>query len=786
MLFNILKRDLKRKKTMNCILFLFSILVSMFVSSGVNNVVTVMNGTDYFFEKAGIGDYIIITQNGDGGVTDILDNSDNQEGYRIEESIFCSKEDIVSEEKELNMKNNITLVQSVKNGGINYFLEDNSVLRDVNKGEIYVSIALMNKNDLSVGDTIKIEIGNISGEFKIAGGIKDALMGSEMMGNIRIILNDEDYGKFAGDPSVEAYKGCIFYIETENAKELSAELTAGKNVLFENGRDTIKLLYVMDMILAIIVLVLSICLIIVSFVLLKFVITFTINEEYREIGVMKAIGIKNTKIRGLYMIKYFFIAVAGGLIGFLLSIPFGNMLIRAASEKMYLGNDSGYIYNIAGALIVVIIMVGFAYICTGKVKKSSPVDAIRNGHTGERFKKKTIYSLKKAHTSSVWYMAINDILSAPKRFITIVASFFLCSIFVLGIVLVTDTMNSENLITLFGKESDVYIPDSGLVKMESMSEGGEEILDEVKEDISNRLEKENMPATVSIEVWYKYTCYVDGEQYSLVLQKNSGTKTEDYEYIEGSAPENPDEIAITPGISEKTGAQIGDIITIDFGNEKKDCMVVGYFQSMNQLGQVIRLHQDAPTSMKNASALMAYQIDFTDNPDSEEIEKRVERIKDIYDIDGVYTASGYCRDCIGVVDTMESIRAMLLMITCIVVILVTVLMEKSFTSDERGQIALLKAIGFKDKTIIKWHVTRFFIVGLVAELLALALTMPVTALWCNPIWKMAGAVTVEYYFKPISILVIYPGIIIAITLISAYLTALGTRRIKSSDIVNVE
>ena len=62
--------------------------------------------------------------------------------------------------------------------------------------------------------------------------------------------------------------------------------------------------YVMDMIVAFTMLILSICLIIVSFVVLKFSITFTISEEFREIGVMKVIGISNFKIRSLYLTKY--------------------------------------------------------------------------------------------------------------------------------------------------------------------------------------------------------------------------------------------------------------------------------------------------------------------------------------------------------------------------------------------------------------------------------------------------------------------------------------------------
>ena len=300
----------------------------------------------------------------------------------------------------------------------------------------------------------------------------------------------------------------------------------------------IKLSYVMDMIIAMIVMVLSICLNIVSFVIIKFVITFTINEEYREIGVMKAIGIKNFKIRSLYVTKYFFMALVGGSAGLVLSIPFGNMLLASVSEKMVLGNDSGILLNIIGALAVMCLMVGAAYLCTGKVKKSTPVDAIRNGQTGERYKKKSRYSLTKAHSNGALYMAVNDVLSAPRRFLTIILSFMICSVFVFGLVLVADT------------------------------------------------------------------------------------KTSEYEYTEGTAPQDVDEIAITPIVSEQIGARIGDTVTINLGTEKINCIVTAYFQTMNQLGNVIRLHEDVPTSMKYSSGMMSYQIDFDDDPDDKVIADR--------------------------------------------------------------------------------------------------------------------------------------------------------------------
>lgn len=788
MYFNILKKDLKKKKTMNIILFLFTVLASMFVASGLSNVTAVMSGTDYYMEKAGVGDYIIITMKGDGGVPAILDASENVESYRVENPCFIQKTDIRvnGRELELNNGNQLYLIQTIPKDGFNFYLSDNKKLDSVNNGEIYVTAGWLQKSGSKLGDSIGVSLDGKNMEFKIAGEIKDALLGSDMMGNTRLIISEEDWESFFMQESLNPYKGYIYNISTNDESALSSEVSEASNIVFDGSSSVVKLTYIMELIVAMIVLVLSICLIIVSFVILKFVITFSVQEEFREIGVMKAIGIRNSKIRSLYAVKYLFMAVTGGITGFILSLPFGNMLLSAVSEKMVLGNDKGILINVIGAAAVILIMIFFTYLCTGRVKKFTPIDAIRNGQTGERYRKKTVYPLYRAHTKGALYMAVNDILSAPRRFFTIILSFFLCSIFVLGVVMVTDTMSSKNLITVFGKEADVYINDSKLVKIEYMKKGGSEELKESYDKMEKELSDNGMPGQVSMEVWYKFRCEVNGRSYTVSFQQNTETSASDYEYTEGYAPQNADEIAITPAIGKKLGIQIGDILKVDFGEEKRDCMVVGYFQSLNQLGEIIRLHEDAPASMEYASAIMSYQIEFDDNPDEAEIGRRIEWIKDFYGINDVFSAAGYCSDNIGVVDTMEGISKLLLGITCIVVILVTVLMERSFIFDETGQIALLKAVGFKDRTIIKWHICRFMLIGIISEILAAALTLPVTKLWCDPIWGMMGATDVEYFFNPLSILLIYPGVVLAVTLASISVTALYTKKIKSRDIVNIE
>lgn len=787
MLFRILKHDLKRKKTMNLILFLFIILATMFVASGINNVVTVMNGTDYYLDEAGVGDYVIITMGDDdtGDLDKMLAEESAVKDYRREYVVFGAQDNVKAADGSSVECKNTTIYQSVETSAITFFDEDNKPLTAVEQGHIYVTGDFMEVNELKEGDKIQFEHSGTELTFILSGTAKDALLGSDLMGNTRFILNDSDMQKlFDNETIYNNYKGEICYIDTDDVKAMTVAMSDVSNVAFDGSRSMIKMCYVMDMIVAFLMMILSVCLIIVSFVVLKFSITFTITEEFREIGVMKAIGLSNFKIRSLYIVKYMIMALFGAVIGFFVSLPFGSLLLDSVSKKMVLGNDNAVFVNLIGSLLVVLIIVLFAYLCTGKVKKASPVDAIRSGQTGERYKNKSTLRIHMCPAGNAAFMAANDVLSSPKRFLAIVSSFGLCTLFVLILVNTTATMKSDKLIYTFGSKSDLYVTDIADV-MDYMYSSKEGMLEHL-EEMADELGEEGMPSELCIELQYKYPVTFEGVDSVFNFQQGLNTEITDYKYTEGVAPQNEYEIAITPQISELTGAKIGDTITIHYGEEDVDCMVTAYFQTMNLMGEIIRLHEDAPADFSHISSMMQYQIKFTDEPSEEEIELRKERIKKLYDNDKVMNAAEYCIDCTGVADTMESVQFLLLAITLVVVVLVTILMERSFIADEKSQIAILKAIGFKDSLIIRWHIYRLGLVALIAVVLAAVLSIPMTELCISPIFGMMGASDVDYNIEPLQIFVLYPGIVLVMTVIITWITALYTKTIKSSDTANVE
>lgn len=791
MYLRILKKDLKRKKTMNIILLLFVILATTFVSSSVNNIIAVVTGLDSYFEKAGMPDYFAATIDKIGGTSmeKLLDEIDAVESYGIEHVVYANADNILYKGDPLASLKNTAMFYSFEDAELNYFDVNNQVIEEVEPGQVYVSGKHILNGVLDIGEKLVVELEDVSVTLEIAGSFKDAALGSDMSGNTRFLMNEIDYQKFMESETVKSlYCGSLCYINTNDVAELEKMFSMQDSNIITNGDiGLLKSSYVMDMVIAGVLLVVSICLILVAFVVLKFTIAFTMTEEYREIGVMKAIGIRDVKVRSLYLVKYFFLAVFGAAIGFFIGRPFGDMLLANFSQTIVLEHKYGLHISICCAILVVVVILLFCFACTGKVKKYTPVDAIRNGTTGERFQKKGVVRLCKSPFQPSAYLAVNDVMSSPRRFGTLILTFTICLSLVLILVNSVNTLKSDKLIKTFSiTETDVYMSND-LELMSIMGESGREILVKNQREIEQTLAERDMPAECVTEVIYKLSLIHGEYAYKSMILQGVGTSADDYEYFQGTAPENANEIAITNLISQKLNAHIGDTITIRQAEGEKEYIITALFQNMNNMGEGVRLHEDAELDFVQTAGYFALQIDFTDNPDETEVLKRIEKIKEIYDTDQVYTAGEYIDKMIGVSSILDSVRALVLAVVLIIIMLVTVLLERSFITKERGEIAILKAIGFRDSKIVAWHTLRFGIVSLISTVISLILLLPLTEFSAGPIFSMMGAdFGIEYEIVPMEVYVIYPVIVLVVTMVSAFVTSLHVRSISASECTNIE
>ena len=791
MYLNILKKDLKSKKTMNMILLVFIILATMFVSSSANNIISVTSALDNYFEMAGAPDFMFATMNkaGIADIDSVISTATAIEDVRNEKIIYVSSTELKWNREEIKFSAGTNVLQSDRDMALNYFLDDGSILKSVKQGDVYITGHSAQSAGINIGDKVTVTVNGISRELRYAGGIKDAVLGSNQMSLARYIINDDDFeAYYKQDYVVENYGGEFVYIESGDTDKLSEELKSLSDyTVIGLDRDFMKFTYIFDMIGTGLLLVISLILITIAFVVLRFTITFTIDEEYREIGVMKAIGISNVKIRGLYLVKYTALSVIGAVIGLILSFPFGEMLKNVWSKTIIISGRNVIIINILCAVFVVAVIMLFCYGCTGKVKRLSPIDAIRNGQTGERFRKKCLIGMSKSRLGAVPFMAVSDIVSSPKRYGIVTLTFVLCLSIMLMLSGTVSTLKSKSLITTFGlADCDVVL--FGEQTLEFMADDGRQKADEYLADMEKTLSENGMPANCFSEFIF-YLSVMHGENERKVnIYQGINTGMDKYSYLSGTAPQRNGEIAITQITANKLEASIGDNVTIRTMEGSKEYIITALYQTMYNQGEGVRLYTDENISYVYANGKSETQIKFTDNPGDDEIQRRIKKIAELYpDIDRIITCGEFVTENVGVAETLNTIKQMVTILSVILTALITVLMERSFIAKEQGEIALMKAVGMRNGKIYAYHTLRFLFVGIIAVIIGEALVLPLTHLCIDPIFKMMGMeLAVGYVINPAEMYLLFPLVILLTTTVSAFLTSLYTRKIKSSDTANIE
>ncbi|MDE6745696.1 MAG: hypothetical protein K2J72_03550, partial [Oscillospiraceae bacterium] len=488
----------------------------------------------------------------------------------------------------------------------------------------------------------------------------------------------------------------------------------------------------------------------------------------------------------LYIVKYLAISIIGTAIGLGLSIPFCRVMISGVSQKIIISGEDNFLVNIAAAVIVGAAVVVFSYFCTRKIRKFSPIDAIRSGETGERFKKKGILRLGRWRMPTMLFMAFNDIFSGIKSYVSMIIIFILGTLLVIIPVNTINTLRSDNLIQLFNMAKSDHV-----ISMELLFDPAEDNKANVEQhfsEIRDMFSKNGIEVDVFQEIMFQSNIK-RGEKLtnSLAFIGMGGVKTDDYVYIDGTAPQNVHEVALTYITAEQIDAKIGDDVEINVGEDTKTYTVTGITHSMNNMGEGVRFYQDEQLDFRYAGGSFGIQINYRDDPDKTSLAERKALLEELYPNAKIFTPGEYINYMIGdVTAQLDSMKMLILGIVLGINMLVAVLMVKSFITREKSEIALLKAIGFKNNSLTLWQTMRIGIVLLVSVITGALLSSPLSTLIITPVFRMMGAYSIEYDIRPLEVYAVFPLIVLSLTALAAFISAQGLRKISSADISNNE
>ncbi|MCI8670223.1 MAG: ABC transporter permease [Lachnospiraceae bacterium] len=791
MFFRILKKDLKRKKGVNFIVFLFMIMATLFVASSVNNIFVVLSATDYCMEKGKIPDiYICSYDNGNGKIKEWLEETESVKDFSENKGIFLMGNNIVEfsgkNGEDYDINNTIMLQSNWKQHML--IFDQNGDLPELKPGELAMTKKEMKRNHLKEGDSFSIQFGNYQKTFIISKPIQDPSVGSDYAGLSRYLINDSDFQ--------EIEKNCNQIVlnygvnTTNNSEFLKNFNKMGFDTMVTIEKSMFEFLYVMQMITAIILIVLGVCLIIISFLVLRFTIVFTLSEEYKEIGVMKAIGIKNLTIKKIYLIKYFMLISVAAIIGCAISIPVSKSSIKLVAGNLMLPNSresSGI--NVICAFVVMAVVMLLCLLSTNRVRRISAIQAIRNGTTGERFNRKSVLSLgKMGHTIPVLFLAINDILSEIKKYLVLILTFAMGTILIVLSVNTLESLTSEEMAKNFALDTkaDTYI---SVDTVDGLQEGlleGKTFIEKILAGLKSDIKEIGYETEISVLVYYSLGYYMEDsdEVIRFMTCQMVGADGSHVELVKGYTPVLENEIAMSEQAMKKLNAKIGDTVCMKVGDKVMDMIITASYANYLQTGESVMLNSQLDIQDVTLSGLFFLQVKLMGVQDKdtalENISKRFPEYKFNNMQQVVSSQLG------GTMDTFEAIKIIIILLVCGINIMITILMIKIFVIGEKGQIAMLRALGFSIKQLKQWQVIRIGILLIISSILGIICSTFLNNLLLKPVFAIMGAAHMKIQVNILESYCLYPFLLFVIIALAAYISLGKIKRLKIMEINNIE
>lgn len=792
MLFQMLKKDILKRRGINFILFLFITLATVFLSSSVSNIVTVSSAVDHYMEYAKVPDVNVVTNT-------------EKEKEKINTWLVKQKDKgsittydstnlLVLSEKSIQIqkhnkwtdidKNSISLYIGKMDVDYNKVYDQSGNSFEIGPGEIALSNFLMEKNKLSIGDSICLQVGNRKKIFTISQKMKDAAFGNEMAGMSRLIINKEDYKLLESDFD----KMGLYYVNTNDIVKFNQQINNQNfdSIMSVLTIDVYKMVYTFDMILAALLILIGVCLILIALLVLRFNLIFTMEEQYQEIGILKAIGFRNLSIKNIYLVKYLFIVLVGSLLGLLLSIPVSNIMIEAVSKNIIMESGTNLLINLICAIFIVILVLLFCYFCTRKLNKVSAITAIRNGETGESFGKKKGISLSKRKYMKVpFYLGLNDILSHIRRYAVLIITFAI-SFVLLTIPLNTlNTMGSKEMMKKFSlnPNSSVYlssIEQKGTEKYASKKQL-EEGITRVKKELLEKGYKTEMSA--GLIYFLKYASLGSNQHKNLMTIQLMGENINYAEYSEGTAPVLSNEIAFSKPVLKENGWSIGDYVTVKIGGKVEKLLITGTYSDYMQLGRSARVNPILDCSQDILFDYWNIMVNIDTEKSQEELATLLE--KQFPDYEWRTGPEVVDQNVGSIKEALASLLFPMTAMLCAIIMLITLLMEKLFIAREKGETAMLKSIGFRYSSVRNWQVIRMVLVALTSMVVAVPLSLLSNQFMLKPIFAIMGA-DVAIQVDLLKVYILYPGILLVAILLATLVAARGVRKIHIRELNNLE
>jgi putative ABC transport system permease protein len=776
MILKILKKDLMRKKIITAAVFIFIMLSSMLMASGSNMIINLLNSIDYLFETSSAPHF---TQSHTGEFDQNLIDEWSLENELIEKRQTVEMINISGSNLYLNseLPEDYSFMDNgfvKQNKEFDFLLNLNNEVIKVEQGEIAVPIHYMQNKDLRLGDTIVIKKNDKEISFTITNFVRDVLMNPAIISSKRFVVNEADFNTLKNNFGDSEYLISFKLNDINDLKEFRNQYSQS-NLPQKGPTIDIQLLRLMhslsDGLIAAVIILISILLCIISLLCLRFVILLTLEEDYREIGVMKAIGILPAKIRNIYLSKYLILAVTASFTGYLLSLFVNHLFIE--NIMLYIGKAPLSIFELlipaAASLLIALIVILFSLLVLKRFKKVSAVEAIRMGSTGGIYsnnKKLALHKNKKINSNI--FLGLRDVLLRFKTYIILFLVFVLSTFIIIVPLNFLNTIQSPKFISYMGVgESDLILD---IRSSNQMQKQFEEVINYIEND-----------SDVT-----KFASYITGK-YEIVNQEGTTESlfvtTGNFDvfpidYVNGIAPSESNEMALSYLSASEFEKSVGDPLILIANDIRHEMVVSGIYQDITNGGKTAKA-KITPDYDK----VVWYNINLNVNTD---IPSKVQEYNTTFDNLKVTDIEGYIDQTFSVIiDQLQLLTVTAIIIAVLITILITVLFLKMLTAKDMSQIAIMKSIGISLRDIKIQYITRALIVLNLGIIVGTVLSNTLGERILSLLLSVMGAKNIQFIINPLVAYILSPLFLILIVTITTLLSINNIEDYSIEDI-NVE
>ena len=262
-----------------------------------------------------------------------------------------------------------------------------------------------------------------------------------------------------------------------------------------------------------------------------------------------------------------------------------------------------------------------------------------------------------------------------------------------------------------------------------------------------------------------------------------GPKDDFLTYDEGSAPKLSNEIAVSKKMSEKKDWHVGDTIETNLHDGKHSYIITGLYTDYMQVGESARMNPSFDLSKEMLADY--WNIAVHTETDLSQKELAAELAKELPAYEWNSAQDVVDRNVGGIQKMLESMKIPMTALLCAIIMLITLLMEKLFIVREKGEIAMLKSVGFSDRSIQFWQVVRMVSVTVCSMIAAIPLSLLSNQFVLKPIFAIMGA-EVKIQVVPWQVYGVYPLILLLGIIAATVIASRSVKRINIQELNNLE